>query len=172
MQIRRATDADQPTIVHIIKSVYDEYGFSWDAEGYNADLYAIEENYGENFWIAEVDGSPIGCVGLDLFPTIPGTTGELTEFEGALRIAGSDCELCRLYVLPEGRGKKIGRSLYETTIETAKALGSSQMEIWSDKKLVEAHKLYQKTGARAVGDRICDDPDESPEWGFCLTLDR
>lgn len=45
------------------------------------------------------------------------------------------------------------------------------MEIWSDKRFVEAHRLYQRLGAFVVADRICSDPDNSPEWGLLLPLD-
>jgi len=34
-----ATNADVEGIVRVVKAVYDEYGFTWDAEEYHADLY-------------------------------------------------------------------------------------------------------------------------------------
>jgi hypothetical protein len=42
------------------------------------------------------------------------------------------------------------------------------MELWSDKRFEDAHRLYQKLGARVVGERICHDPDQSPEWGLAI----
>jgi hypothetical protein len=45
------------------------------------------------------------------------------------------------------------------------------MEIWSDKRFAEAHALYRSLGAKLVGERICHDPEQSPEWGFLLDLD-
>jgi hypothetical protein len=44
------------------------------------------------------------------------------------------------------------------------------LEIWSDKLFKEAHQLYEKLGAQCIGDRICPDPDQSPEWGYLLPL--
>jgi hypothetical protein len=44
------------------------------------------------------------------------------------------------------------------------------MEIWSDKKLLDGHRLYEKVGAVLVGERLCHDPDQSPEWGLVLDL--
>jgi hypothetical protein len=44
------------------------------------------------------------------------------------------------------------------------------MEMWSDKRFEDAHRLYQKLGAEVVGERICHDPDQSPEWGLLLPV--
>jgi hypothetical protein len=44
------------------------------------------------------------------------------------------------------------------------------MELWSDKRFGPAHRLYGQFGAEVVGDRICDDPDKSPEWGLRIDL--
>jgi hypothetical protein len=47
-QIRRATNADATEIVRVVRAVYDEYGFTWDAEEYHADLYDPETYYDRN----------------------------------------------------------------------------------------------------------------------------
>jgi hypothetical protein len=46
------------------------------------------------------------------------------------------------------------------------------MEIWSDKLLADAHRLYQRHGAEVVAERVHDDPDASAEWGLVLELGR
>ncbi len=176
MLIRPAKPEDTAAVVDVIRAVYDEYRFTWDEADYHADLYDLDSYYlraGNPFWIAEVDDSkPVGTVALQIFEPINGIPGRLSEVDGMVRISGCDCALTRLYVKPEARGAGVGSALFREAIDAAVKGGCSHMEIWSDKRFHEAHKLYQKLGAEVVGDRICDDPDESPEWGLILRLDR
>lgn len=173
MTLRLAVASDAPAIQGVIRTVYEEYGFSWDPEGYHADIYDLEGHYlqyGDRFWIAELDGAPVGCVGLEVFPPHPGELGTLIEVDGMLRAAGADSELCRLYVLPQARGRQLGRLLTETVLQAARAAGCRGLELWSDKALTHAHRLYESMGAERIGDRICNDPDEAPEWGMIFRL--
>lgn len=173
--IRSATGEDSLDAANVVRAVFEEYGFTWDAEDYCADLYDLEAHYlslGSKFWVAEVDGRVVGTTALELYDLLPGSLGEAAEFEGKVRAAGSDCSLERLYVHPEARGSGVGRGLLELTISEARQLGRVGMEVWSDKKLENAHRLYDHYGAIPIGDRICDDPDESPEWGFVMDLQK
>lgn len=168
MTIRLASNADIPDVVRVIKSVYDEYGFSWDPDDYHADLYGLESHYldqGHFFWIASGDQGVVGTTALKVFPSIPSA-----YHEGFVRIEGADCSLERLYVMPEHRGSGIGAALFLETLSTAKVAGRKRMEIWSDKRFEAAHRLYHRHGATVVSERICDDPDKSPEWGLAIEL--
>ena len=171
--LRQAHCGDEPAIVQVVRTVYDEYGFTWDPEGYHRDLYDVPGHYlqpGHGFWVAEdPSGQVVGTVALHRFDRLP--LGEsLVHFEGQSRVAGADCSLERLYVLPAARGSGVGGALFRLVIETARAEGRSRMEIWSDKRFESAHRLYLRHGAEIVGDRICQDPDQSPEWGLRLDL--
>jgi putative acetyltransferase len=166
--IREATNADAGGIVEVVRAVYDEYGFTWDAEEYHADLYEPEAHY-DKFFVVE-DGGICGVIGLCFHDTIPGVVGEAVMHEGRVRAAGSDCSLERLYVHPDARRRGIGEALTCEVIERAKAAGKSAMELWSDKRFGDAHRLYGRFGAVAIGDRICHDPDQSPEWGLVIVL--
>jgi putative acetyltransferase len=174
MQIRLAAPKDSPAVVEVIKSVFDEYGFTWEEEDYHADLYDLNAHYfdqGHLFWIAETeDGRAIGTAALSFFGRLPGAAGTTIELDGEVRLGGCDCALNRLYVKPDARKLGAGSALMTTTIEAGKAKGCQQMEIWSDKRFADAHRLYERFGARQIGDRICDDPDVSPEWGLILEL--
>lgn len=55
-------------------------------------------------------------------------------------------------------------------IEEARRRGHRQLEIWSDKRFEDAHRLYRRYGARVVGERVHDDPDSSEEWGLLIDL--
>lgn len=168
--IRPYRASDLEAVVETVQTVFAEYGFTWEPAGYCADLYAIEDEY-EAFWVAELDGMAVGCVGYGAHEPIPGEVGQVALVEGVPRAAGCDCELFRLYVHPSARGHRLGRRLTQTVLDEARARGRTAIEMWSDKKLVHAHAMYQAMGARLIGDRICPgDPDQSPEWGFLLPL--
>lgn len=174
-RIRPATAADSPAVVAVVRAVHDEYGFTWDPDDYHADLYDIGVHYlgvGHRFYVAEVGDEVVGCAALEVFAPVAGALGEIVEQEGTSRIGGSDCALQRLYVHPEARRAGIGTRLFERTLDAAVETGRTAMEIWSDKKLTKSHRLYERLGARRVADRVCDDPDQSPEWGFLLEIDH
>ena len=172
-EIRLATQKDSPAVVKIIKEVYDEYHFTWDPDDYHADLYDLDTHYiqaGQLFWIAEQGNIPLATCALEFFQNVPGHPGEVLEHNGERRIGASDCALQRLYVRPSVRLGGVGTALFLNAMDEARSRGRKQMEIWSDKRFEAAHRLYQKHGASVVGDRICDDPDVSPEWGLALPL--
>jgi putative acetyltransferase len=146
VRIRRAVAADSPAAAAVVRAVYDEFGFTWDEAGYHADLGDIEVSY-TAFYVAEVDGRIVGTAGL---------TGH-----GSLE---------RLYLLPEARGSGAGSALLTAVADEARRHGHDQLEIWSDKRFTAAHRLYQRHGARVVGERVHDDPDSSHEWGLVLDL--
>jgi putative acetyltransferase len=174
VSIRSATAADSPSIVRVVRTVYDEYRFTWEADGYHADLYDLDGHYlsqGHNFWVAQSpDGGILGTAALELFPALPGAPGATLEVSGEIRLAGCDCSLHRLYVHPAARRQGVGQALMETVLEEARRRGRSRLEIWSDKRFGDAHRLYRRFGAVEVGERISHDPDESPEWGLLIDL--
>jgi putative acetyltransferase len=165
---------DSAAVCSVIKAVYDEYGFAWDPETYHADLYDLNAYYfdrGDLFWVAEIDGQIVGTVAFERFSQIPGEVGQLSNIEGALpRVGGCDCSLERLYVHPSARRMGVGTALVERVLAEARDHGHSYLEMWSDKRFGDAHRLYGRYGADVVAERICDDPDVSPEWGLIVRL--
>lgn len=152
--IRLYEKGDEPAICAVIRTIFDEFGFTWEDGGYNSDTEDVQAFYvdaGGAFWVMEVDGKVVG------------TGGYMPEGEGV-------CELCRLYLAKEYRGRGLGRRFYEYIVERCREAGFVKMEIWSDVKLTDAHKLYERSGAQFIGQRICDDPDNSLENGFILLL--
>lgn len=173
--VRDYRPEDKDAVVEIVRTVFEEYGFGWEPEGYHRDIFDIPRHYQHEsgaFWSAEHDGQVIGCGGILAFPAIPGRSGELTEHEGQTHIAGCDCELMRLYVHPGARRKGAGRALLSKIVGDAARRGCGSMEIWSDKTLKDAHRLYERFGAVTVGERICPPPDLMPEWGMVLDVKR
>jgi len=170
ISVRPWSEHDGPEPARIVRAVFDEYGFTWDENDYCADLYDVRRHYlerGHFFWIAELNEVPVGTAALERFARIPDV---VTMVDGKKRIGGASCSLERLYLVPEARGKGIGAALFEATILKAEELGCARMEIWSDKKFADAHRLYAKYGAEVVDERILDDPDQSPEHGLKLDI--
>ena len=173
IRIRMATNADVEGVVNVIHTVFDEYQFTWEPDGYHADLYDIEQHYPgpeDRLFVAEINGQTVGTVGLELFPTLMTDESGLVQPQGQFRIAGADCSLERLYVHPSARRLGVGQALMQHVIDLAQSEGRQRMEIWSDKRFTDAHRLYGRFGAEVMGDRILDDPDESPEWGLKIDL--
>lgn len=136
-------------IVDVVRSVHDEYGFTWDFAGYHRDLYDIERYYlapGGMFWTLSVGERIVGCVGVTPH--------------------GDACELHRLYLRRAARGRGMGRQMLDTALDWARQRGFRSMVAWSDVKLGLAHKLYLTNGFALFGQRLCDDPDQSIEHGF------
>ena len=144
--IRLALAADSPAAAAVVRAVYDEYGFTWDEDGYHADLFDVEASYAA-FFVAEREGKIVGTAGL----TVHGS-------------------LERLYVLDSARGDGAGSALLVNVIAEARRRGHRQLEIWSDKRFEDAHRLYERHGARIVGELVHDDPDSTHEWGLIVDL--
>ena len=152
--VRPARREDSPAAAAVVRAVYQELGFAWEPDGYHADLADVEAGF-DAFWVAKLDGRVVGCAGIA---------------SRKLELPGTDCSLERMYVLREARGSGIGAALLEAAVAAARERGRARMEIWSDKLLEDAHRLYVRFGARVVAERIGSDPDESAEWGLVLDL--
>ena len=96
--------------------------------------------------------------------------GSAVELDGAVRLAGCDSALARLYVHPRARRRGAGTDLLRAALEAARQRGRRAVEIWSDKRLEEAHRLYKRFGACPVADRLIFDPDPCEEWGLVIHL--
>jgi putative acetyltransferase len=159
---------DHAAAIGVVREVFDEYGFTWEEEGYHADLYDVQRQYlddGDLFFVARWGGEIVGTAALEFFPAFL-----IDTFQGEVRIAGTDCSLNRLYVRKKARGAGVGSALLSRIVGEATAKGCRAMEIWSDKRFEDAHRLYKRFGAEVISERVCDDPDESPEWGMRLKL--
>lgn len=141
--------SDGSGVVTVVRSVFDEYGFTWEDDGYCADLHDVRGHYldrGGAFWVAQDSDRIVGCAGV-------------TSHDGV-------GELHRMYVLATSRGQGIGQRLLDVCIDEIKGRGLAAMRIWSDVLLPDAHRLYMKNGFESRGERICNDPDQSREQGF------
>jgi putative acetyltransferase len=173
MSLRPATAADGAGIAAVVEAVYIEYGFAWEPEGCQADLYDVGAHYldrGHFLWVVVDDLAIQGVVVLKLFDPVPGQVGSAVEKDGTLRLAGCDSALARLYVHPSARHRGAGTELVRTALDAARQHRRRAVEIWSDKRFREAHRLYARVGARSVAERLIHDPDPCEEWGLVIDL--
>jgi GNAT superfamily N-acetyltransferase len=146
VSVRRATAVDSAAAAAVVQTVYAELDLTWDAGGYHADLKDVQASY-PAFFVAELDGTIVG-------------TAALSD-HGSLE---------RLYVLPSARGHGLGAELVRAVVEEARVRGFARLEIWTDKLLADAHRLYERLGAYRDGERVNDDPDASHEWRYVLAV--
>ncbi|NEE01456.1 bifunctional helix-turn-helix transcriptional regulator/GNAT family N-acetyltransferase [Phytoactinopolyspora halotolerans] len=121
----------------------EEYGWDQTFEAYVARIIA---EYGERTdrgresgWIAEVDGSPAGCV-------------------FCMRRDDQTAQLRLLLVEPAARGAGLGARLVEQCIDFARAAGYAKIVLWTNDVLTAARSLYLKAGFRCV--------EEAPHHSF------
>lgn len=99
-------------------------------QNYEEEIQHLEDKYGlpeGRLYLAYNDGKPAGCIGLR-------------------KIDDNTCEMKRLYVRPEFRGKHIGNVLIKKVIEDASQIGYSHMLLDTDPFLESAIGLYKRFG--------------------------
>lgn len=171
--LRECELEDATGVASTVKEVFDEYGFTWEADGYNADLYDLSSyvtGSAGQFWVACSGSQIVGCGGIRWHELVSGPVGALQLLGDELRIGGTSAEVARMYVRPSARKFGIASAIMSEIVLSAKAHQIRGIEIWSDQRFVDAHRLYERFGAQQCGERICNDPDQSPEWGMVLEL--
>lgn len=157
--IREARDEDAEGLIALIGGVFAEYpGCVLDVDGESPELRAIAtafRGWGGRFWVAEDGGRVVGCVGFKTRSSGP-----------ALQV-----ELCKLYVAREARRRGLGGALCELVEAEARARGAELVELWSDTRFLDAHRLYESRGyVRGPETRPLHDLSNSIEFYFRLAL--
>lgn len=101
-----------------------------DLQRYDEEIQHLEEKYGMpsgRLYLAYCDGEAAGCIGLK-------------------NMDGKNCEMKRLYVRPQFRGKNIGKLLIQKIISDAKEIGYSYMLLDTLPFLEKAIHMYEKFG--------------------------
>ena len=133
--IREATNADAHDARRIVFSVLEEFGLSPDPCLTDADLEDIESNYRDN------GGS---------FKVIIGRDGQLIGCGGILRLTDDECELRKMYLRPEARGRGIGKAILNELLSAARDLGFRRVVLETASVLEAAIRLYQRAGFQPV----------------------
>ena len=130
---RAATNADRFAIESLVFCALHEYGLKPDPAGTDADLSDIESAYQDAGGIFDVLTDGQGCV--------IGTVA-------VSRVDSATCELRKMYLAREARGKGLGRSLLEHALRRAAERGFRRVVLETASVLREAVALYESRGFR------------------------
>ena len=132
--IRLLRKEDNPEIAGIIRSVLTEFNANKPGNVYfdptTDDLYALFSAQNSEYWILELDGKIVG--GSGVYPTE--------------NLPAGCCELLKLYLLPEARGKGFGKNLIEKCFNSAVKFGFREMYLETMPELKMAMGLYEHCG--------------------------
>ena len=101
------------------------------------------------FLLAKLDGRPSGCGGFSRFDA---TTAELR----------------RMYVVPEARGRGLGKALVAWLLEAARVAGYKRIRLETGNRQEEALGLYKAAGFASIP---CWGPYASDPKSRCFELD-
>lgn len=124
--------------IQTVRKLFLEYAKSLDFElcfqDFDKELDGLPGEYADPdgmILLARTDGKAAGCVALR-------------------KINTETCEMKRLYVKPEFRGKKIGLLLAEKIIEEAKKIGYRKMRLDTTPQMKEGIQLYKSLGFNEI----------------------
>ena len=157
IEIRAARDGDGEQLITLIGACFAEYpGCVLDVDGEMPELRAIATWFAAQrgrFWVAERARRVVGSVGI-----VPATDGR-----GA--------ELRKLYVASTVRRSGLGTRLCELVEAEARRCGARVVELWSDTRFANAHRLYERLGyLRGRETRALHDLSQTVEYYFRKAL--
>jgi GNAT superfamily N-acetyltransferase len=85
------------------------------------------------FLVADLDGAPVGCAGLQ-------------------QLDAATAELRRVFVRDEARGRGVGRALLDEIATAARALGYERIRLDTGDRLHAARALFLAAGFREIED--------------------
>lgn len=106
----------------------------------------------------------------DLFIALDGE--KIVGCVAVRKLADGECEMKRLFVRPEARGKGLGRKLAHEIIKTARELGYSLMRLDTLDKLPKAMHLYEALGFRRTEPYYENPLPGVVYWELALTEER
>ncbi len=156
--IRSASDTDSEALIKLIGGVLKEYpGCVLDVDGdmpeLRAPAAAIRKAQGR-WWLAEDDDGIIGSVAIE-----PAADGAI--------------ELKKLFVSPITRRRGLGAHLVTLAESEARFRGAVTMQLWTDSRFEDSHRLYERMGYRRTdGTRTLNDASHSVEYNYVKDLRR
>lgn len=133
LSLRIIADTQDPALT-AVRQFFRNYagwlGVDLSYQGFAEEMAALPGVYAPphgRLWCAELDGKPVGCVGIRPF-------------------SDGVCEMKRLYVEPEARGCGAGHALALAAIRAAKELGYRRILLDTLPAMRIAVKLYRELG--------------------------
>lgn len=129
--LRTALNEDRDKIERLVFGILKEYGLKPDPESTDSDLSDIRREY------LDRGGA---------FDVMTDENGRIVATVGLYRLDSSTCEIRKMYLDADLRGKGLGRRLLEYALSRARSLGYSRVELETASVLKEAIKLYESYG--------------------------
>lgn len=155
--LREIRPGDAEGVTALVAAAYAEHpGCVLDLPGVDADLPQLAQRWssaGGGGWVVEdAEGSILACVGW--------------------APAGAETvELKRLYVAAAARRRGLGAALVALVVAAAQSHGARWLELWSDTRFADAHRLYEGLGfGRLPTTRDLHDPSETTEYHYVRPL--
>src|SRR5712692_1269503 len=131
--------AESPSQIEKVRQLFLEYaqslGFSLCFQSFDKELAGLPGDYsppGGRLLLGTYDGAPAGCVALH-------------------KLAPGICEMKRLFVRPQFRGKGLGRVLAERIIADARQIGYQQLRLDTVEPMMRtAVAMYRQLGFREI----------------------
>jgi putative acetyltransferase len=131
--------AETPTQIAQARELFLEYaqslGFSLCFQNFDKELAELPGDYAPpdgRLLLAQYEGKVAGCVALH-------------------RLGDNVCEMKRLYLRPEFRGKRLGRALAEFVIAEARSMVYHRMRLDTvEPSMGDAVAMYRKMGFREI----------------------
>jgi putative acetyltransferase len=138
--------AEFATHIDQARELFLEYakslGFSLCFQNFDREVAALPGSYAPpagRLFLAECDGQLAGCVALR-------------------KLEESICEMKRLYVRPQFRGKRLGRMLTDRILAEARQIGYGRMRLDTVEPVMkDAVAMYRKMGFREIAP-YCSNP--------------
>jgi putative acetyltransferase len=135
--IRTFLPTEGREVRELVFGVLEEFGLAPDHAGTDLDLSDVERHYqtrGGEFWVVEDGrGRVVGTCGLWLDPA-----------------DAERCELRKMYLRPEWRGRGLGGQLLELALGHARGAGRRRVELETNRAMTAAIGLYESRGFREV----------------------
>ena len=132
--IRDLQKEDNPALAKVVKDTLAEFGANHPNTVYydptTDTLFEVFQTPRSKYFLAELNNKIVGGGGI--YPTdgLPPDT----------------CELVKMYLLPEARGKGLGRTLIEKCIKAAAENGFKKIYLETMPELKQALSVYEKFG--------------------------
>jgi putative acetyltransferase len=137
--IRPASNPDIPFVQRVVFTCLEEYGLKPDLTGKDSDLQDIEKNYFSNN----------GYFGV----TANSNTNAIVGTFGLFSFAPEICELRKMYLMKDYRGKGLGKYMLGTAIGIAKSKNYKKIFLETISPLTEAISLYRLYGFSEIEPR-------------------